>query len=363
LPGKADLQVECTDGEAGRVHRVEFRSGRNLVTIDTRFERVIRTTGRLRLVYPDSDALAAQRVEDAVTVGRAVGVGDVVIASLAEGGRLLLERVDVERGRLRGRALLTLTGGHGIDDAEAARASQELDAAPRPEPARPDTRNRPAAAGSVADGVARERAAGPSESGTGRDDELDPSEERGEQPRGVGGTTLGGVVLGGVGAVGLGAGWVFYALARDRLAVLRDTNPLDVRLPMRQDAYDEARLFTYLTGGAGALALTVALPLLVPRDEGVPPWAWVAGGVGAVGLGLGVYFLATDGQYDPATMRVSATADLGAMFALTSTPLLGVPITYLVRTALGPSTSANVEPVATLDGRAQGLILRIGGVF
>jgi hypothetical protein len=363
LPGRADLQVECAAGQAGRVHRVNFRAGRNLVTIDTRFEQAVQTSGRLRLAYASPRELAAHRAEDALTIGRAVGVAELLLVSLDdERAAALIERIDVARGVVRGRASIGLRGGalepQGLAAARAALAGdvrvEALPIAPSDDEARAlrvaeaDTAPR-SGEGGARGGLAA--TATTSEQGPGDDDGA---------PRGA--RLVAGVVLGVLGAGGLAGGWAFHAVSRAELARLRAAFVGDPDFDARAAAFDDATTLSYALGVPGGALLTASVPLLLPEAEGVPWWSWALGGVGVAGIAVGGWALAQEGTADgmnaDGSIRLRRTASLGVMLGMSALPLLAVPLTHGIR-ALGAGDSAQAE----VSVAAGGAVLRVGGTW
>lgn len=350
LPGRADLQVECDAGHAGRVHRVNFRSGRNLITIDTRFEDVVRTDARVRLVYSEPADVRAHRVEDALTIGRAVAVTDVLLVTLDdERAAVVLERVDVQRGAVRASATVSVSGGR-LDEEELAAARVRLENAPRPAQVvrRTDTRRA---------GPAGPRSGeGGGNAGLGEDDER--ADDAGGSSRG-GGVPVLGIALSAAGIAGIAGGWALFASSRGELDRLNASVPGDPDYQQRQDDYDGSRLYVYALGAPGSALLTLAMPFLLPSAKGVPWWSFVAGGIGLVGIGLASWQWAID-RTCIGTMceRRNLTFDRGSMFAFTAVPLLAIPITYAVRSLIHDDGAR-----AEVQASAAGVTVSVGGVF
>ncbi len=371
LPGRADLQVECAAGHAGRVHRVNFRAGRNLVTIDTRFEEVVRTRGRLRLVYESPRELAAHRVEDALTVGRAAGVSDVLLVTLDdERPAAIVERLEVARGRVAGRAMIALRGG-ALDAVDLAAARVALTdgaraAGPEEGAARPVSADVPRVDVAIAASAADERT--PPRSGEGGavgapDASPTTARDAGAPSHGGGGArAIVGAVVGAVGAVGLAGGWAFYVVGRADLAQLNAAFATDPDFAARQAAFEDATRLTYLLGVPGGALLTAAVPLLLPDADGVPGWSWGLGGLGVAGLAVGGWVWSREGSADgtnaDGSIRLRRTASLGALLGASALPLLAVPLTHAIR-ALGAGDDAE----AGVTVAAGGLTLHIGGAW
>jgi hypothetical protein len=366
LPGRADLQVECAAGQAGRVHRVNFRAGRNLVTIDTRFEQAVQTSGRLRLAYASPRELAAHRVDDALTIGRAVGVAELLLVSLDdERAAAVVERIDVARGVVRGRASIGLRGG-ALEARELAAARQAL-AAESPAAIGGAALAEDVASSSRDAALAAPVVAAPrsGEGGAvgGAVSAVTPSAEARDDdgtPRGA--RLVAGVALGVIGAGGLAGGWVFYGVSRADLARLRAAFAGDPDFDARASAFDDATLLTYALGVPGGVLLTAAVPLLLPASEGVPWWSWSLGALGVAGVAVGGWALAQEGTADgvnaDGSIRLRRTASLGVMLGLSALPLLAVPLTHGIR-ALGAGETAQAE----VSIAAGGAVFRVGGTW
>jgi hypothetical protein len=351
LPGRADLQVECVAGQAGRVHRADFRSGRNLITIDTRFEDVIRTEGRVRLVYSEPADVEAHRVEDAVTVGRAIGVADVLLVTLDdERAAAVLERVDTQRGAVRARATVSLRGGR-LDEEELAAARIALENAPRPEPVVARAELRRAAPRRVAAPRSGQGGATPALDAERREPAPDASAE--------GGVPVLGIVLTAAGVAGIAGGWALFANSRSELDRLNVALPSDPDYAQRQDDYDSSRVTVYALGAPGGALLTLAIPFLLPTSDGVPSWAYAAGGLGLVGAGLAAWQWAIDGScLGSACERRDLTFDRGSLLGLSALPLLAIPLTYAVR-----SLARTDDVHAEVRADSSGVTLTVGGAL
>ncbi|MDQ3033611.1 MAG: hypothetical protein M3Y87_14425, partial [Myxococcota bacterium] len=168
-----------------------------------------------------------------------------------------------------------------------------------------------------------------------------------------------------VGVVGLAVSWYFWTEIDARgQEINRATTSAE--LTERQRAFNDALLPVALTGFAGAALATVALPMLLPEQDGVPWWSWIAGAAGLGVAGVGAYFLATDGAcygtalLDARCAKQSPHGLLGGLVLAHAAPLLTVPITYLVRSALGDGVRAGA---ATLRIQPMGAGLSLSGSF
>ncbi|MGB8221625.1 MAG: PEGA domain-containing protein, partial [Polyangiales bacterium] len=78
--GTYRLQVECEEGQRGRIHRVRIASGPNLFNFDAALERVVRTRPVLHLRY-DSVEGWTERMRDAKRVAGILGGANVLVLS------------------------------------------------------------------------------------------------------------------------------------------------------------------------------------------------------------------------------------------------------------------------------------------
>jgi hypothetical protein len=134
------------------------------------------------------------------------------------------------------------------------------------------------------------------------------------------------------------AGWVLYASRQDTRRALYVSG-----VPLRDvDAFHNGGTASLLLSGLGAAALTASEYFWLPQQRGVPVWSWGVGGAGAALALVGAGFAAAGEHCDIADPRVACqgfTADstFGPTLMLNSLPLLGVPLTYFLREALGTS--------------------------
>ena len=80
LPGYYLLQVECGDGQRGRLHPVRVGDGRTEVFVNVGFDRAIRAQPVLRLQYRDEKQSRERERRDARWLAKLLGVRAVVIA-------------------------------------------------------------------------------------------------------------------------------------------------------------------------------------------------------------------------------------------------------------------------------------------
>jgi len=121
-----------------------------------------------------------------------------------------------------------------------------------------------------------------------------------------------------------------------------------------------------------------------PDDEGVPGWAWVAGGFGVAIVGAGIAVAAaTSDCVGTDAPNMSSEIDLvpmdgteptvcgqywtdpsgifGPMIALHGMPLISLPIAYAIRAALHTDAKQTTFNIGTPAGG--GILMQVRGVF
>ncbi len=337
--GMYRLQVECDEGQRGRIHRVEVVSGTNELVFDAGLERAVRTRPVLHLRYASPNAWA-KRMSDARAAASVLGSGRVLVVTAvgddavrvdlsAEGHDAASAWVHVESGRpsaedarravdalLEGRSV-DFTGKHPI-----ARASWAVE------------RDGSAVVGAASAALVEGRAADEKPSGTPR-----PRAQR-----------IAGWSLFGAGVASIGAS-VGLHVWRGNLGDEFGGSPAN--LNTAQQWYD-ARIAVWATAALGGVATSAAMPLLLPNYERTPWWSWT---LGAFGLGLtgyaiyeGVAMTSCLEPYIADEAAVRACVQRGqeagriALALAGAAPLLSVPLVYLFRPLRAkPSISVSRE--------------------
>ncbi len=338
--GMTRVQLECDEGSPSRIHEIELHPGSNHLLIDPEFDRAVSTRKALSLAYADDAARKAHSDADAKTVAHVLDREDVAVLWIAhdEGG----EHVSLRRivgATSQAVAELSFKTGAGYDPAALSEAVNKLlhpEILPHPLPL-----------------------AAPVHAGT---DAMLQAAETDTTDRAPRETKLAiAVPLAVVGAGGMVAGWVMYAERQD---VRRALYPQGVTFS-KLDTFHNQGTASLLVTGLGAGALTISDYFWLPSAERVPAWAW---GVGAAGAAVGITGLgfALGGThcdiFDPHVACQAFTADsqFGSTLALNALPLLGVPLTYLVRNVVRMPES-HVQVSAQADRASSGIQIR--GVF
>lgn len=345
--GTYRLQVECSEGERGRIHRVTVASGPNAFSFDAALDRAVRTRPVLHLRY-ESEAGWKERMAHATEVAAILG-GPKALAVTAVGPEQL--RIDLAaRGAQPASVwLATHDGGLDADDVrrglDALLEGRSVDfTGPHPM-ARPSwqVENEPPAPEVAAAAPALESAPEP-----GRGDSP-PRQER------IAGWSLLGL---GVASIGASAGLHVW---RGNLGDRFIESPASLDAAQR---WNDARIGVWTTAIFGGVASSAAMPLLLPRSDRPPWWAWVLGSAGLGLTGYAVYegvtladcpepFIADESAVRSCVGRGQGTGRLSLSLA-GAAPLLTVPLVYLFR----PLRAA---PSVSVGDR--GFVLRVRKVF
>lgn len=175
------------------------------------------------------------------------------------------------------------------------------------------------------------------------------------QPRATSGRTVAQKAVGwslfGVGVGGLAAGWAYYVVWRDVDQSIQRDGRNDLK-----DQRSRRSLQSMLTGGGGALMLTVALPFILPDADGVPWGAWVGAALGAGVVATGVVLALGHNELNDEDQFVQRLP-LGPLVAVHGLPLLALPLIYGIRSA----TQGRAD--VALQTREGGATLTITGRF
>ncbi len=349
--GAYSVQVECDSGRPGRVHRIMLSAEARELVIDTSFDRALRTTaGEVRLDYPDPETEVRRRLADVRRVAAILRTEPVVVMTPEAPDVLRVDRVRARDGAVVASVRVGLAA-NGLSRravsalVEALVAGRSVDVREDPpraiEPWSPPSVRPAVAAGAGGGGAPAEGVAvGSAEAGSSA-----PEEPGGE---GSGGPAWLGWTLAGGGVLGLGAAWVLEAQLFTYADQLRIAQPSDVDYLDRQERVSSARAPVLASGIAGGALLGASLPLILPSEDGVPWWGWVAGGVGAGTAALGVVYLAGEQEcLDEGCAQREPNDVLGALVLSHAAPLLAVPVVYLVRGASesdGATASVSLGP-------------------
>ncbi len=333
--GEYRIQLDCGHSMT-RVHRVVLAAQQRTVEIDPVFDNAVQSEDTLELHYASQPAQARLRVDHGARLARRVGAAEIVLVSPTDGG-VLLERVLSETARVTARVAVPLTGEGAADEQLLLRAGEAImwnRSADLSQPAQLESlaAHAPEA---VPTAVAYRSTSMP------RVDDQS-------------GSAWPGVVLAGAGTASYAASWYFVVRMLQANAAFADALPAEEGYLDLQREVDLARAPVVLTGSLGAALSITSLPFLLPEEDGVPWWSWLSGGVGAAALGAGIYVsVGADRCIDDACTRRFQGAVLGGELMLQAAPLLGLPITHLLRQLTESSVTASVR----VAPRAAGLEL------
>jgi hypothetical protein len=378
-PGEYRTQVECRQGQPGRVHRTVLAAGRVVKRIDTRFDGALQTGIDTSVQYGSYEDQSRLAIEHATEIGRVVGANDVLLVTQvaagidAIGAVVLIRRIQVADGKVVAAVKLNVgeagetSHGHqeralsdlrnaGFSDltqeepVALAASEYEIDAPVAVVPAvRVPTARRVALGASLGD----ELDSTPTSS----------SEDLSDRGSRVASPSVFGWVLGASGAVTLLSGWALYAYQLQLEADYQSAEPGSDAYYTALNKVDSFQFAPLVTTFAGAALTSTALPLMLPKHDGIPAWSLAAGGVGLVTAGVGAYFAyagTTCDQFDTRAQRCTddlLVTHVGYMLLVTAVPLLTMPIVYMTR---GNSVH---ESRVTVQLDRQGLGLRWAGAM
>lgn len=333
--GAFSFQVECSPELAapGRVHALTVQPGESRISIDTSLDEVVHTRGALWLSYPSVSARNAQMDQHGLLLSRLLDSSRVVLLVVDSGvppgplqvrvRELSPQPRDIETlvfsdTRLTGTVGRVTT--HLLEQAQQAQQAEAAETATSSAIAPPSPAQTAASIETQPEPITEEAT----------DEEAESSVPPSSVWRWV---TAGAFGVTGAGA--LVVSWVAYAQRFDlRTQLYFGEVPYETR-----SQFAGAGVWTLSLGATGGALLAAAEPWVLPRADGIPTAAWVAGGAGvavaALGLGFGVFDrhcspeVTVAGQ--PGCGQFATDAVFGPLLALHAMPLLAVPITYLVR--------------------------------
>ncbi len=332
--GRYAVQVECGT-DPGRVFAVELATPDPVpLAVPVELAAALTTDDGVALSYGSVGQLDAALARHVALIARALDVQRVLVVAIATGDVTV-------RAFERGEGMVASLSGtvpvvEPVDDAASRRV---LDVAHGASPDASDGRD---------DG-----------------DEAAPSAAQAD----VGLAIAGGSVLG-LGLLGMGMDWYLWSEARARGAAIPRA-PTTGEFVAAQRSFDDWLPVVGLVGAVSGALATAAMPLVLPDEDGVPWWSWLVGGVGLAAVGVASYFFATDGECYGNTALMSActrrapNALAGALLLEQAAPLLAVPITYLIRAAIGPTQGGAraADTGASLDLGPSGGTLSVTGNF
>ncbi|MCB9620887.1 MAG: hypothetical protein H6724_15720 [Sandaracinus sp.] len=328
-PGRYEVQVECAEERAGRVHVVRVAGDSPArIDVDVTLDGAVRTDGAIALVYEDAEALRARSPEHLRRVASWVGVQRLLVH--AE-GTWTAYQVDP--------AGLTRIESFSAPEASATALARRIAAIGRPGEVRGVGVEEVTATPTTPVAAVRSRA------------------------------WIAGLLVSAVG-VGVGTlGWVYRGTMEDReddFAALR--SGMEEGFLTLPDEVDTARRNALLFGGLGGGVLTVGWGFLMPRRPGVPWWSWIVGAAGAGVSAWGVLETLKDGECvgprsadDSCVVRTSPWVR-GPLILGYGLPLLLTPVVYAIRNDATPgSTRASLQIAPEVGAGRVGL--RVGAAF
>lgn len=333
------LQVECDEGQRGRIHRVEVVSGENMLRFDAGLERAVRTRPVLHLKYGSPDAWA-KRMSDASAAASVLGSARVLALS-QQGDDVLRIDLSAEGSAPASTWLSVEAGAPSAEDSrraiEALLEGRSVDF----------TGKHPIARASWAVERDGNGTVGAASAALGEADSTDEKQSGTPRPRNQ---RIAGWSLLGAGVASIGAS-VGLHVWRGNLGDQFIESPANLNAAQQ---WHDARIAVWATAAFGGAATSAAMPLLLPNYERTPWWGWT---LGAFGLGLTGYAIyegvtmtgcpepyIADGAAVRACVERGQEAGRIALALAGAAPLLTVPLVYLFRPLRAePSISVSRE--------------------
>ena len=364
--GVMRVQLECQSGIAGRIHSIELKPGENRLEVDPSFDAVVHSLGSLWLQYETTKIRDARLDRDLAQIAKAIGAVKVV-GLVVEGTSYPRVRVHAPGPPTRDVAKLSYSVGEGYSSQALTAALKAL---------QPESARRPQQQAAIAAPIELSAPPPPPDPPP---PPPDPSAEP-ESDQNI----VAGALLAGAGIAGLATGWVLYTLRYDQ-----QVEVLNLQLQGGEAPFNEVQPAAPLAAiGVGALVLSISDYFWPPDDEGVPAWAWVAGGLGLAVVGAGIAIAATtadcivtDASAMPSVMPseldmtvvdgtnptvcgqywTDPAGIFGPMIALHGMPLISLPIAYAIRAALHTDAKQTTFNLGTPAGG--GVLMQVRGVF
>ena len=325
--GPASIQVECDAEATGRLHTVEIPPHLIAVTIDPRFDAAVssRAGDSLTLRFADASTRVQFAASAAAELGRMLNITRVVPLLINAGADGQLKVTPLPVGVAA--SLPSVMFGHGTYDPNALRqAILQLRAALPDQPPAPPP----------------QMLAASTQPPEPEDDLQIPNIAfRDPDPASPHPSNAPVFIAAGMSIVGMAAvatGWVMFLNSQDyRLHVGEGVEAHE------RDTFASQRTWSLTTTSVGAALLTGAEFVWLPRTHSIPTWAWIAGGLGVASLATGVALavagthcglLPSDATHplDRACQQRTSDAVFGWTLAITSVPLLTLPLAFWQKT-------------------------------
>lgn len=354
--GEHRIELVCDGDEHSRFHRILLGNDDRRLRIDLDFDKAVTTDQRMRLTFESAAVESERRLAFATTIASTLDATDVLLVTPERDGVVRVDRFQPENSRIVASArvspdlpsatfaevVIALRNSTSIDFTSGQRAriaawepsatAVLAIASARPGPVRAQQEGESTRDAEAAARGEESEAEDSNEEGA----TLDVSEPLYENPSWLGWG------LGGLGAATLGAAvgmTIYRAQLQHWVDVAESTDP-DYQLRVRRR--DEVTIWPFALGGIGALVTTMAIPYILPAEDGMPWWSWLVGGIGAGAAVTGGLLLALLPTCDKATSNCARPPlELGHAVVAWSfaVPLLSVPLVYAIRSLGAPSTT------------------------
>lgn len=326
--GIVHVQIECDPQTPGRTHAMTIGVGDNRLAVDAILEAALHTRDGLWLSFASDDTRRRQARGVGQSLAHVLGDPRVVLLVLEGGGDNMIVRavpLFASEAALKPVHWQTI-GGDDI----ALRANVRALRGAFPQPQKPSPPPVPTRLGPELVEATPEVSTQP-EGGL----QSTPIVQHSSWPSIVAGASA--TV---VGVASIAFAWAAYAQRQPLRLELRA-----VVDPTTRADFDARGTWVIGAGAIGSIALTAAVPFLLPKASNVRTWAWVIGGLGVAVVGTGIGYSIFERHCAPAAgvtesgcRRFTADGTFGPLVSLHGLPLLGVPATYLIRQWQQPSS-------------------------
>ena len=350
VPGEHRIEVVCEGLRRRRIHRVIVGAENRTLPLDVRFDDVLRTrpnalgeSPEVRLDYVSESDERDQRVTDALTLAGLLEASDVVLVSRESRG-LRFDRVEVSARAVRASVIVDPATFAGATVLRAATALLENESVDLTGPSPVAIRAWPAGASAAVAGGGGSVGGGGASGGA---SDAAP---------------IAGVILALTGAAAIGVAWGTYSIAADAGGAMAGSSPSNPDWIANRGTRSSVIGASFGLSIGGAALATASLPLWLPQTPGEVPWWSVVIGVAGIGAMIPAFiYLPADGILrDERTPYLRYDTELyGTMWLAMGTPLLAVPVVYLIRLLTDPAVAAS----ASLDVTPEHAVLSVSGRF
>lgn len=330
--GRYQVELACPGLAHRRVHTLVVADEDRSIVLDPSFDDALRSDTEVRLVYPTVAAERAGHVAYVQQLAVAVSAAEAVVVT-PDGPATRADRVSAASGVI---ASVLIDDTSDLGAAAAALIEGRSIDLTRGGP-------RPYVAWSAEGSVDASHITEPTTPSASHDD----------------GAMIAGVVVGSAGTLSLAAGWITFGYWLGFVGSRAGLDPALSRAYVLGREIEQTEWAGVPLGIGGAALIAGSIPLWLPddgiRDVGaIPWWSWTIGVAGLIAVGVGAAEAALNSQTvagpNFATCYCVSSQSmvyLASMLWETGGAALALPITHLVRVAIGPGAPSVRASVAS----------------